>query len=185
MKTIVYLLCVSSEETQAEPKIGSSEETGRSRTTKDCAARRLPLELPPRPVPGSTHNVDNNNVTQKPIVWPARTKKDDHRNGFAMHLPVDWPVRTQPPEKKNNNAIQLPIDLHVKTQLQGGRSNNKIQLLINKLRLIHATELMSSRLIPHADNRYVQAHTQALEMGSSLLTLHLMLSSYLTPWELL
>ena len=54
----------------------------------------------------SIHNIDEDNVMQKPIVWPARTKKEDHRNGSAMHLPIDWRVRTQPPEK-NNSAIQL------------------------------------------------------------------------------
>ena len=35
----------------------------------------------------------------------------------------------------------------------GERSNNEIQLPINTLGLIHSTELRSSRLTPHTDNR--------------------------------
>ena len=79
---------------------------GKKQNDKYCAARRLQLELPPHP----------DNVTQKPIVWPARTKKEDHRNGSTMQLPVDLRVRTRPPEKKNSSVIQLPVDLLVKTQ---------------------------------------------------------------------
>ena len=86
---------------------------GKKQNDKYCAARRLQLELPPHPVLGvnSTHNRDDDNVTQKPIVWPARTKKEDHRNGSTMQLPVDLRVRTRPPEKKNSSVIQLPVDL--------------------------------------------------------------------------
>ena len=99
---------------------------GKKQNDKYCATRRLQLELPPHPVLGvnSTHNRDDDNVTQKPIVWPARTKKEDHRNGSTMQLPVDLNnsviqlpvdlrVRTGPPEKKNSSVKQLPVDLRV------------------------------------------------------------------------
>ena len=89
---------------------------GEKQNDKYCAARRLQLELPPHPVLGAnwTHNRDDDNVTQKPIVWPSKTKKEDHRNGSTMQLPVDLRVLTRP--EKNSSVIQLPVDLRVRTR---------------------------------------------------------------------
>jgi len=58
---------------------------------KDCPARRLQLKLPPRPLQcvKSIHNIDEDNVMQKPIMWPTWMKKEDHRNRAAMQLLID------------------------------------------------------------------------------------------------
>ena len=103
---------------------------GKKQNDKYCAARRLQLELPPHPVLGVnwTHNRDDDNVTQKPIVWPARTKKEDHRNGSTMQLPVDLRVRNRPPEKKNSSVIQLPVDLRVRTRPPEKKNSSVKQL---------------------------------------------------------
>ena len=186
---------------QAEPKIGSREDTGRSRTRRqeastgattsssarcelDSQQRRRQRDAEAHRVAARTKKEDhrngstmqlpvdlrvrtrpekkNSSVIQLPVDLRVRTRPPEKKNGSVIQLPVDLRVRTRPPEKKNSSVKQLPVDLRVKTQQQGGRSNNKIQLPISKLELIHSTELWSSRLTQHVDNRYVQAHTQAL-----------------------